>query len=109
MTHNCPICGNKIHKINSVISVCTNDKCGIWGLNIPNCVLDKVSRSENYQKVPESGSENYQFNRFFAVPKSAIQGQSKGQVFRILTQMGLDPRDYIIGFLTERHGGGEND
>lgn len=36
----CPVCQNNLHKINVVVSTCTNDKCKLWGASIPNLVLE---------------------------------------------------------------------
>ena len=38
----CPICQNNLHKINIVVSTCTNDKCKLWGSSIPNLVLEAL-------------------------------------------------------------------
>lgn len=39
----CPICQNNLHKINIVVSTCTNDKCKLWGSSIPNLVLEALT------------------------------------------------------------------
>lgn len=39
----CPICQNNLHKINIVVSTCTNDKCKLWGSSIPNLVLETLT------------------------------------------------------------------
>lgn len=36
----CPICQSNLHKINIIVSTCTNDKCKLWGASIPNLVLE---------------------------------------------------------------------
>lgn len=41
----CPICKNNLHKINIVVSTCTNDKCKLWGSSIPNLVLDALAQA----------------------------------------------------------------
>lgn len=40
----CPICQNNLHKINIVVSTCTNDKCKLWGSSIPNLVLETLAQ-----------------------------------------------------------------
>lgn len=42
----CPVCQNKLHKINIIVSTCTNDKCKLWGSSIPNLVLEALARTE---------------------------------------------------------------
>ncbi len=42
----CPICQNNLHKINIVVSTCTNDKCKLWGSSIPNLVLEALSQAK---------------------------------------------------------------
>lgn len=42
----CPICQNNLHKINIVVSTCTNDKCKLWGSPIPNLVLEALSQAK---------------------------------------------------------------
>lgn len=42
----CPICQNNLHKINIVVSTCTNDKCKLWGLSIPNLVLESLTQAK---------------------------------------------------------------
>ena len=42
----CPICQNNLHKINIVVSTCTNDKCKLWGSPIPNLVLEALAQKE---------------------------------------------------------------
>lgn len=39
----CPVCQNNLHKINIVVSTCTNDKCKLWGSSIPNLVLEALT------------------------------------------------------------------
>lgn len=42
----CPICQNNLHKINIVVSTCTNDKCKLWGSYIPNLVLETLAQAK---------------------------------------------------------------
>lgn len=42
----CPICQNNLHKINVVVSTCTNDKCKLWGSSIPNLVLKALAQAK---------------------------------------------------------------
>ena len=42
----CPICQNNLHKINMVVSTCTNDKCKLWGSSIPNLVLEALAQTK---------------------------------------------------------------
>ena len=42
----CPICQNNLHKINIVVSTCTNDKCKLWGSSIPNLVLEALVQAK---------------------------------------------------------------
>lgn len=42
----CPICQNNLHKINIVVSTCTNDKCKLWGSSIPNLVLEALAQTK---------------------------------------------------------------
>lgn len=42
----CPVCQNNLHKINVVVSTCTNDKCKLWGSSIPNLVLDALIQAK---------------------------------------------------------------
>lgn len=42
----CPICHNSLHKINIVVSTCTNDKCKLWGSSIPNLVLKALAQTK---------------------------------------------------------------
>lgn len=42
----CPICQNNLHKINIVVSTCTNDKCKLWGSSIPNLVLEALAQEK---------------------------------------------------------------
>ena len=42
----CPICQHNLHKINIVVSTCTNDKCKLWGSSIPNLVLDALTQAK---------------------------------------------------------------
>lgn len=42
----CPICENNLHKINIVVSTCTNDKCKLWGSSIPNLVLKALAQTK---------------------------------------------------------------
>lgn len=42
----CPICQNNLHKINIVVSTCTNDKCKLWGSSIPNLVLEALAQAK---------------------------------------------------------------
>lgn len=42
----CPVCQNNLHKINEVVSVCTNDKCKLWGSSIPNLVLEALIQAK---------------------------------------------------------------
>lgn len=42
----CPICQNNLHKINIIVSTCTNDKCKLWGSSIPNLVLDALAQAK---------------------------------------------------------------
>lgn len=41
----CPVCQNNLHKINIIVSTCTNDKCKLWGSSIPNLVLEAMART----------------------------------------------------------------
>ena len=43
----CPVCQNNLHKINIVVSTCTNDKCKLWGSSIPNLVLEALADTKN--------------------------------------------------------------
>lgn len=42
----CPICQNNLHKINIIVSTCTNDKCKLWGSSIPNLVLKALTQAK---------------------------------------------------------------
>ncbi len=42
----CPICQNNLHKINIIVSTCTNDKCKLWGSSIPNLVLGALAQAK---------------------------------------------------------------
>lgn len=42
----CPICQSNLHKINIVVSTCTNDKCKLWGSSIPNLVLKALAQAK---------------------------------------------------------------
>lgn len=42
----CPVCKNNLHKINIVVSTCTNDKCKLWGSSIPNLVLKALTQAK---------------------------------------------------------------
>lgn len=42
----CPICQNNLHKINIIVSTCTNDKCKLWGSSIPNLVLEALAQAK---------------------------------------------------------------
>lgn len=42
----CPVCQNNLHKINVVVSTCTNDKCKLWGSPIPNLVLEALTQAK---------------------------------------------------------------
>ena len=42
----CPVCQNNLHKINMVVSTCTNDKCKLWGSSIPNLVLEALIQAK---------------------------------------------------------------
>ena len=42
----CPVCQNNLHKINIVVSTCTNDKCKLWGSSIPNLVLKALAQAK---------------------------------------------------------------
>lgn len=42
----CPVCQNNLHKINMVVSTCTNDKCKLWGASIPNLVLEALTQAK---------------------------------------------------------------
>lgn len=42
----CPVCQNNLHKINVVVSTCTNDKCKLWGSSIPNLVLEALVQAK---------------------------------------------------------------
>lgn len=42
----CPICQNNLHKINIIVSTCTNDKCKLWGSSISNLVLDALAQAK---------------------------------------------------------------
>ena len=43
----CPICQNNLHKINIIVSTCTNDKCKLWGSSIPNLVLKSLTQAKH--------------------------------------------------------------
>lgn len=47
----CPICQNNLHKINIVVSTCTNDKCKLWGSSIPNLVLKALTQTKQDLKI----------------------------------------------------------
>ena len=57
----CPICQHNLHKINIVVSTCTNDKCKLWGSSIPNLVLGALAQAkqdlERKRKVLETLQE----------------------------------------------------
>ena len=42
----CPICRSNLHKINIIVSTCTNDKCKLWGSSIPNLVLCALAQAK---------------------------------------------------------------
>lgn len=42
----CPICQSNLHKINIIVSTCTNDKCKLWGSSIPNLVLGALAQAK---------------------------------------------------------------
>ena len=42
----CPVCQNNLHKINIIVSTCTNDKCKLWGSSIPNLVLEALAQAK---------------------------------------------------------------
>ena len=42
----CPICQSNLHKINIIVSTCTNDKCKLWGASIPNLVLEALTQAK---------------------------------------------------------------
>ena len=42
----CPVCQNNLHKINIIVSTCTNDKCKLWGSSIPNLVLEALAQTK---------------------------------------------------------------
>lgn len=50
----CPICQNNLHKINIVVSTCTNDKCKLWGSSIPNLVLEALTQAKQDLEIAKS-------------------------------------------------------
>lgn len=51
----CPICQNNLHKINIVVSTCTNDKCKLWGSSIPNLVLKALTQAKHDLEIAKNG------------------------------------------------------
>lgn len=58
----CPLCQNNLHKINIIVSTCTNDKCKLWGSSIPNLVLGALTQAkqdlERTREVLDKGMEH---------------------------------------------------
>ena len=53
--HKCPVCQNNLHKINVVVSTCTNDKCSLWGSSIPNLVLEALTQAKQDLEIAIKG------------------------------------------------------
>lgn len=53
----CPICKNNLHKINIVVSTCTNDKCKLWGSSIPNLVLDALTQAKQDLEIATKAND----------------------------------------------------
>lgn len=57
--HKCPVCQNNLHKINIVVSTCTNDKCRLWGSSIPNLVLEALTQAKQDLEIATKALEKY--------------------------------------------------
>lgn len=55
----CPVCQNNLHKINVVVSTCTNDKCKLWGSSIPNLVLDALTQAKQDLEIARKALKLY--------------------------------------------------
>lgn len=53
----CPVCQNNLHKINVVVSTCTNDKCKLWGSSIPNLVLEALAQAKQDLEIATKALE----------------------------------------------------
>ena len=53
----CPVCQNNLHKINVVVSTCTNDKCKLWGSSIPNLVLEALAQAKQDLKIATKAND----------------------------------------------------
>lgn len=53
----CPVCQNNLHKINIVVSTCTNDKCKLWGSSIPNLVLEALAQAKQDLEIARKALE----------------------------------------------------
>ena len=92
----CPICQNNLHKINIVVSTCTNDKCKLWGSSIPNLVLEALAKTnqdlERTRKALnvaadslKSAKKRFELinNSKFANLNNVLQIQSQCEVLKI--------------------------
>lgn len=60
----CPVCQNNLHKINTFVSTCTNDKCKLWGSSIPNLVLEALAQAKQDLGTARKALEYYADSRF---------------------------------------------
>ena len=61
----CPVCQNNLHKINIVVSTCTNDKCKLWGSSIPNLVLESLTQAKQDLEIAKSTLKFYADRRHY--------------------------------------------
>lgn len=89
----CPICQNNLHKINVVVSTCTNDKCKLWGSPIPNLVLEALQQAKQDLERSEKCCSDWGLQALdYKAENIALSGDLK------LTREALDKgMEHIIG------------
>ena len=66
----CPVCQNNLHKINIVVSTCTNDKCKLWGSSIPNLVLEALARTRKALDIAVDALKLFDSGQYTSQPDS---------------------------------------
>lgn len=66
----CPVCQNNLHKINVVVSTCTNDKCKLWGSSIPNLVLESLTQAKQDLEIARKTLEEIDTTR--CIPQQTL-------------------------------------
>lgn len=80
----CPVCQNNLHKINIVVSTCTNDKCKLWGSSIPNLVLKALMQAKQDLEIATNAlreiCNDYQEDSTERAEKALTQIEHKEQI-----------------------------